>query len=88
MMNRKDTVRGCIIINWRASGSSEVVYYEQLLGWAKECCNDFNKRGLDPAPEFIEQMGKGNDQYPEIRQYHQCHHSALPVGMGKPTQKR
>jgi hypothetical protein len=62
-MSRRDTVRGCIIIKWQAAGSEALVEYEKVLAWAKECCNDFSRRGLNPAPEFIDKLKRGNEKY-------------------------
>jgi hypothetical protein len=51
-MPRKNTLRGCIIMKWKASGSHETVQYDQVLQWAKDCDSDFKKRGLEPASIF------------------------------------
>ena len=61
-MSRKDTLRGCIMMKWKASGSNESVQYNQVLQWAKDCDHDFRKRGLNPAPVFRTYLESGDER--------------------------
>jgi hypothetical protein len=61
-MSRKDTLRGCILMKWKASGSNESVQYAQVLQWAKDCDYDFRRRGLNPAPVFRKYLESGDER--------------------------
>jgi hypothetical protein len=61
-MPRKDTLRGCIVMKWKASGSSAMVPYDQVLEWAKDCDHDFRRRGLNPAPVFRNYLESGDER--------------------------
>lgn len=51
-MARKDSLRGCIVMKWIASGGDPIVAYDQVLQWAQDCDHEFRGRGLNPAPVF------------------------------------
>ena len=62
-MNRKDSLRGCVIAKWKASGSHVSVQYKQVLAWARECDHSLDTQGLNPAKEFRKQLEGENEQY-------------------------
>jgi len=66
-MPRKDSLRGCIIGEWKASGSPAAVQYNQVLAWARKCDRGFGNRGLDPAPKFRNDLRSGKDR--EVKAY-------------------
>ncbi len=62
-MTRINTLRGCIIMKWKASGSSALVQYEKVLEWAKDCDSDLKSQNLNPAPVFRKHLEDEDEQY-------------------------
>lgn len=62
-MNRKDSLRGCVIAKWKASGSHASEQYGQVLVWAKECDHSLGMQGLNPAKEFRKRLESEDEQY-------------------------
>jgi len=62
-MQRKNSLRGCVMSKWRASGGDATVQYEEVLAWARDCDHDLSRQGFNPAPEFRSHLERGDEQY-------------------------
>jgi hypothetical protein len=61
-MSQKNSLCGCINNKWIESGNPDVVPFDQVLEWAKQCSEDLTRRGVCRAHRFKELLKNGDQK--------------------------